>query len=80
MKKLILRLIRLYQKTLSPDHGPLSFLYSEGYCRFKPTCSEYTYKAIDHYGIIYGGIRGLWRVCRCNPWGKGGWDPPIKEE
>ncbi|MCZ2846135.1 MAG: membrane protein insertion efficiency factor YidD [Candidatus Bathyarchaeota archaeon] len=80
MKRIVLRLIRLYQRTLSFDHGIFSFLYSEGFCRFKPTCSEYTYQAIDYYGIIRGGIMGLWRICRCNPWNRGGWDSPIKEE
>lgn len=78
MKTIILRSIRLYQKTLSLDHGPFSFLYSEGFCRFKPTCSEYTYQAIDYYGIIRGGAMGLWRICRCHPWSKGGWDPVKK--
>jgi len=75
-KKIILKLIRLYQKTLSFDHGPLAFLYSEGFCRFQPTCSEYTYQAIEKYGVLKGSVLGLWRVLRCNPWSKGGYDPP----
>jgi hypothetical protein len=75
IKKLVLKLIRLYQKTLSLDHGPLSFLYSEGLCRYKPTCSEYTYQAIEKYGVLLGATLGLWRILRCNPWSKGGYDP-----
>lgn len=75
VKKPILKLIRLYQKTLSFDHGPLSFLYSEGYCRFQPTCSEYTYQAIEKYGVLKGGALGLWRILRCHPFSKGGYDP-----
>lgn len=71
----ILKLIRAYQKTLSFDHSPLSFLFPYGYCRFKPTCSEYTYQAVEKYGIIKGGIKAIWRVLRCNPLSKGGWDP-----
>jgi putative membrane protein insertion efficiency factor len=71
----ILKLIRLYQRTLSLDHGPLSFLYSEGFCRFRPTCSEYTYEAIDVYGVIRGLAMGFLRVLHCHPWSKGGWDP-----
>ncbi len=67
--------IRWYQKTLSFDHGPLNFLYSEGFCRFKPTCSEYTYQVIEKHGVILGSFKGLWRIMRCNPWGKGGYDP-----
>lgn len=75
IKNMFLILIRWYQKTLSLDHGPFSFLYSEGFCRFKPTCSEYTYQSIKKYGAIRGGFRGLWRIMRCNPWSKGGHDP-----
>ncbi len=76
MKKVALKLIRFYQKTLSPDHGPLSFLYSESFCRFRPTCSEYTYQAIDRYGLIVGGLIGFWRINRCHPFAKGGIDLP----
>jgi len=75
IKKFALKLIRIYQKTLSFDHGLLSMLYSEGFCRFEPTCSEYTYQAIDKYGLIKGGFIGFWRVLRCNPWNRGGFDP-----
>lgn len=75
IKKIALYLIRLYQKTLSFDHGPLSFLYSESFCRFKPTCSQYTFEAIKKYGMVRGILMGLWRIIRCNPWSKGGWDP-----
>lgn len=74
-KKFILKLIRLYQKTLSFDHGPLSVFYFKGFCRFNPTCSEYTYQAIEKHGLPKGGFWGLWRILRCNPWSKGGYDP-----
>jgi putative membrane protein insertion efficiency factor len=73
-KKIILRLIRFYQKTLSFDHGWLSVQYPHGYCRFYPTCSEYGYKAINKYGLIKGGIRMIWRLLRCSPFSKGGID------
>ena len=75
IKNMFLTSIRWYQKTLSFDHGPLNFLYSEGFCRFKPTCSEYTYQVIEKHGVILGSFKGLWRIMRCNPWGKGGYDP-----
>lgn len=75
LKKPFLLLIRLYQKTLSPDHGPLSGLYSERLCRFHPTCSEYTYQAIDKYGSPKGWWLGIKRIARCHPWSDGGNDP-----
>jgi putative membrane protein insertion efficiency factor len=70
-----LTLIRLYQKTFSPDHGFFKKFFPYGYCRFYPTCSEYTYQAIDKYGIFKGSALGFWRVLRCNPWNPGGEDP-----
>jgi uncharacterized protein len=72
---LALMLIRLYQKTLSFDHGLLRYLYPHGYCHFTPTCSEYSYRAIEKYGIIKGGLLTGWRILRCNPFNKGGHDP-----
>jgi len=71
----LLTLIRIYQKTLSFDHGMLSLFFPQGYCRFHPTCSEYGYKAIEKYGVIRGGLMAFWRILRCNPWNKGGHDP-----
>lgn len=75
MKKIILKVIKIYQKTLSLDHGFLSFLKPQGICKFRPTCSEYMYLAIDKYGIILGGIKGIKRIMRCHPFSKGGYDP-----
>ncbi len=72
----VLGMIRLYQKTLSFDHGPLSKLYPHGYCRFHPSCSEYGYQAIERDGLIRGGGKTLYRILRCNPWNKGGVDKP----
>ncbi len=73
-RRLAQKIIRIYQKTLSPDHGFISKFFPYGYCRFKPTCSEYGYQAIEKYGIIRGTILALWRILRCNPWNKGGKD------
>ncbi len=73
--RLVIFLIRLYQKTLSFDHGILKGFYPNGYCRFSPTCSEYTIQAIQKYGVIKGGFKGIKRIIRCNPWNKGGYDP-----
>ncbi len=44
-------------------------------CKFTPTCSEYTKQAILKYGVIRGGFKGLFRILRCNPFSKGGYDP-----
>ena len=68
-------IIRLYQKSLSFDHGILKIFAPYGRCRFRPTCSEYAISAISKYGLLKGGIRAVFRVLRCNPWNKGGYDP-----
>jgi uncharacterized protein len=46
-----------------------------GSCKFAPTCSEYFLEAVKVYGPVRGTLMGLWRICRCNPFGKGGIDP-----
>lgn len=79
MKKIILLLIKIYQKTLSFDHGWLSYIYSERLCRFHPTCSQYSYQAIERFGILKGIWLGLRRIARCHPWNDGGYDPIPKK-
>ncbi|MEK7540003.1 MAG: membrane protein insertion efficiency factor YidD [Patescibacteria group bacterium] len=73
MKKLILGLIRLYQRTLSPDHGIFSQVTAYG-CKFYPTCSEYAHQAISRHGVTSGGLMGLKRIGRCHPFTAGGVD------
>lgn len=67
MKKILIIVIRFYQKAISPFLGKN--------CRFIPTCSQYALEAINRYGALRGGWLGLKRICRCHPWGKFGYDP-----
>ncbi len=75
-RKPILLLIKLYQKTISPDHGLFKSMFPNGYCPFYPTCSEYGYQSIQKHGLIIGIPKTAWRILRCNPWTKGGTDLP----
>ncbi|PIT87223.1 MAG: membrane protein insertion efficiency factor YidD [Candidatus Magasanikbacteria bacterium CG10_big_fil_rev_8_21_14_0_10_40_10] len=72
----VLGLIKIYQKTISFDHGILKFMFPRGYCRFYPTCSEYGFQIIKKRGLTRGIFKTVWRVLRCNPWSKGGVDLP----
>ncbi len=69
MKKLILTLLKFYKKYLSPGNAGIKV------CRFEPSCSRYSYAAIEKYGILKGGLMSIWRILRCNPFSKGGYDP-----
>lgn len=59
--------IRLYQRTLSPDHGIFSAYFPYGYCRFTPSCSEYAREAMKRYGALKGLTLAIKRIFRCNP-------------
>ena len=67
LRALILHIIRFYQRALSPLLG--------NSCRFHPSCSQYTYEAVERYGAAQGTWMGLRRICRCHPWHQGGFDP-----
>ena len=69
MKKLLLSLIRFYQKYVSPAFPAR--------CRFRPTCSAYAYQAIEKYGFLKGGWLALKRLSRCHPFYKGNWYDPV---
>jgi putative membrane protein insertion efficiency factor len=65
---ILIGLVKVYQWTLSPIIGRQ--------CRFHPTCSHYFIGAVKKYGAVRGACKGVWRICRCNPFCDGGEDPP----
>lgn len=61
-------MVKFYQRNLSGLKG-----YSS--CKYFPTCSQYAIEAIEKYGPLKGGRLAIWRILRCNPFSKGGYDP-----
>lgn len=73
IKKLMILLIRFYQKFLSP--------ILPNVCRYKPSCSEYFIEALQIHGVFKGSYLGIKRILRCHPWGGSGYDPvPQKKQ
>ncbi|MBQ1216402.1 MAG: membrane protein insertion efficiency factor YidD [Clostridia bacterium] len=71
MKRIALWLVRCYQRYISPCKPPC--------CRFVPTCSEYALEALEEHGFWKGSLLAVWRILRCNPFSKGGYDPVPKK-
>jgi uncharacterized protein len=67
IRRLMIAMIRWYQRNLSPSLG--------GCCKYLPTCSEYAIGAIEKHGPLLGCLMAAWRILRCNPFSKGGYDP-----
>ena len=67
MRFLLIQLIRIYQRVVSPFLPPS--------CRFIPSCSEYFIQALEKKGVVKGMLLGLWRILRCHPFSEGGYDP-----
>jgi putative membrane protein insertion efficiency factor len=72
MKYIGIFLVRFYQKFISPLKPPC--------CRFRPTCSAYAIEAFKEWGFIVGLALTAWRILRCNPFSKGGYDPVPKRK
>ena len=68
MARLLLLLIVFYRKGISPFLKPR--------CRYSPTCSQYAYEAIKTHGAFFGSAMAAYRILRCNPFSRGGYDPP----
>lgn len=66
MKTLMIKLIGLYQKYISPLKRPC--------CKYYPSCSRYAVQALEKHGAVKGSILTVWRILRCNPWSMGGVD------
>jgi putative membrane protein insertion efficiency factor len=69
MKWMALALLRTYKWLISPLLGPA--------CRYVPSCSEYAMEAVERYGVLKGGLKAAWRLARCHPFAKGGFDPVV---
>ncbi len=67
-QKILIGLIRFYRKYLSP-------MKRYTHCKYTPTCSQYAMEAITKYGALKGCLLAAWRILRCNPFAKGGYDP-----
>ncbi len=72
MKHAAVFLVNLYRKYISPLKPPC--------CRFSPTCSQYALDALEEWGFFVGTLLAIWRVLRCNPFCKGGYDPVPKRK
>ena len=73
MRRAMIKTVRFYQKNISPN--------MQSYCKYQPTCSEYMIGCLENHGVVKGLPMGIWRIMRCNPFSKGGYDPvPTKEK
>lgn len=67
VSRFLIYAIKGYQSCISPSHAPC--------CKYTPSCSRYTIDAIDRHGAFKGLLLAFWRILRCNPFSKGGYDP-----
>ncbi len=67
MKTIFIFFIKVYKKAISP--------LLPNSCRYYPSCSSYAIDALKKHGLFKGSAKAVWRIIRCNPWAKGGYDP-----
>ena len=80
MKKIIVKLIEFYQKTISPDHSEFwKKRYPHGYCKYYPSCSEYSKQSIEKYWTFKWWWKSILRILKCNPCSKW-WIDEVKKE
>ena len=72
MKGIVIALLRAYKWALSP--------MLPAACRYVPSCSEYALEAVERQGALRGGMKAAWRVLRCHPFARGGYDPVVQEQ
>jgi len=72
MNRFVLTLLGAYKWLISPLLGPA--------CRYVPSCSEYAMEAVARYGVVRGGWKAAWRLARCHPFSRGGFDPVVSRQ
>jgi len=72
MKRVPIFVLRAYKKLISP--------YVAKCCRYEPSCSQYAVESLEEYGFFKGSLKAAWRIVRCNPFSKGGYDPVKKQK
>ena len=73
IKFILIQCIQFYRKFISPLKGHPS-------CKYYPTCSAYAIEALEEHGVLVGMVLAVWRILRCNPFSKGGYDPVPKKK
>lgn len=67
MRHIVISILKFYRNYLS--------IWKLRCCRFYPSCSEYAIESVEKHGVLFGVIKSVWRILRCNPFSKGGYDP-----
>jgi uncharacterized protein len=71
VRNVAVQILRGYKWAISPMLPPA--------CRYVPTCSEYAMEAVERFGVFHGGLMAVWRLLRCHPFVKGGYDPVTRD-